>query len=355
MRVPISDLLSRNRLSITHSVYDLHCKNWNSSSGANVLPTITLSMAFRYIWRPFTKSFGSHHSLEDLPKIVANNRSTTLLSSPPASEMASPERPWLETNLDDCSFIDDDDDEEEEVYESKSLPREEMSEEVAARQPKKAHKRGLSFPDDALNGDVSSQSISSPKMTSTPKATNHVDKLTTATLKSLSKAPTAYYKTTQQQSTTKKESEAKLQMTLKYCRKNATLSVIVHRIKNLPITSGSYPNAYVKLRLIENILPGRSHRVNNTKKRTPTQKSNLNPVFEDTIHYLVLPHELRIRRLEVSVCHDGGRLNLGKNEVLSRFIVSLEQVQTAISKGEDQQTVSVTDWYSLPPDVNRST
>ena len=348
MRVPISDLLGRNRLSITQNVYDLHCKNWNTnSSGANALPTITLSMAFRYVWRPFTKSFGSHHSLEDLPKIVANNNRSTTLAS------ASPERPWLETNLDDCSFIDDD--EEEEVYESKSLPREDMSEEVA-QQPKKAHKRGLSFPDDALNGDVSSQSISPPKMTSTPNS-KHVDKLTNtaATLKSLSKAPTAYYKTTQQQSTTKKESEAKLQMTLKYCRKNATLSVIVHRIKNLPITSGSYPNAYVKLRLIENILPGRSHRVDNTKKRTPTQKSNLNPVFEDTIHYLVLPHELRIRRLEVSVCHDGGRLNLGKNEVLSRFIVSLEQVQTAISKGEDQQTVSVTDWYGLPPDVNRST
>ena len=68
------------------------------------------------------------------------------------------------------------------------------------------------------------------------------------------------------------------------------------------------------------------------------------------IRFQVLPHELKIRRLEVSVCHDGGRL--GKNEVLSRFIVSLDQVQVHVLKGDPHPTI--TDWYTLPPDVNRS-
>merc|ERR1719510_936320 len=168
-----------------------------------------------------------------------------------------------------------------------------------------------------------------------------------------SQTMTTYYNTMPRSKLAKTKENAnapKIQLTLKYCHKNATLSVIVHRIRNLLPTSGVVPSAYVKLRLIESILPGRSHRVNKTKRRTPTQKTNLNPVFEDTIQYLLLPHELKTRRIEVSVCNDVGRLNLGKNEVLSRFIVSLDQVQMAISKGEDLATI--TDWYSLPPDVN---
>ena len=87
-----------------------------------------------------TNSYGSHHSLQDLHKIVANSR------------LPSTQGQLLETDLDHCppfSTV--------EASESKSP--------VKAVAPLK---RGLSSPD-ALNGDVSSaQSIPPPKVTSTP-------------------------------------------------------------------------------------------------------------------------------------------------------------------------------------------
>ena len=117
----------------------------------------------------------------------------------------------------------------------------------------------------------------------------------------------------------------------------ATLSVIVHRIRNL-LGNGDL-GAYVKLRLIESIVPGRSFRVNHTKRKT-ARKSGLHPVFEETLTYLLPPHELKMRRLETTLCQES-RI-LGKTNVISRCIVCLDKIQASINNGDDNP--SFTDW-----------
>lgn len=83
-----------------------------------------------------------------------------------------------------------------------------------------------------------------------------------------------------------------------------------------------------------------SHRVRHTKRRTASQKSGSHPVFEDTLTYLLAPHELKMRRLETTVCC---RI-MGKSSVVSRCIVSLEPVQ-ALARGEENPTW--TEWHPL--------
>lgn len=117
----------------------------------------------------------------------------------------------------------------------------------------------------------------------------------------------------------------------------ATLSVIVHRIRNL-LGNGDL-GAYVKLRLIESIVPGRSFRVNHTKRKT-ARKSGLHPVFEETLTYLLPPHELKMRRLETTLCQES-RI-LGKTNVISRCIVCLDKIQASINNGDENP--SFTDW-----------
>ena len=123
--------------------------------------------------------------------------------------------------------------------------------------------------------------------------------------------------------------------------------MIVHRIRNL-VGNGDL-GAYVKLRLIESIVPGRNFRVNHTKRKTG-RKSGLHPVFEETLTYLLPPHELKMRRLETTLCQDS-RL-LGKTNILSRCIVCLDKIQAAINNGEE--TPTFTDWYLLPVTLRRS-
>merc|ERR1711879_1034537 len=121
----------------------------------------------------------------------------------------------------------------------------------------------------------------------------------------------------------------KIQLSLKYNTRTATLTVIVHRIRNLASYYNHGPPAtYVKLRLIENILPGRNQRVKHTKQRTTTQKHSFDPVFEETLNYLLPVHELKMRRIEVTICNEGGILS--RTVVLSRCIVGLDPVQVAL-------------------------
>ena len=307
-------------------------------------------MAFRYIYRPKTNSYGSHHSLQDLPKIVANNRvvssvaamASTTSSAPSMRPLGQQQQPQLlETDLDHCTM-------------TATTVSSSTTTTIAAAAfnglggqfPMKAHKRGLSSPD-ALNGDVvSSPPISPPKVTSTPNFNSpelldegevnylinggggggggqrgRASRPTPQPMDRSQTLPSAMHNngntannnnnnpvmsparrsrsTGAAKEVGMSTNAAKIQLTLKYNQKNATLSVVVHRIRNLhsPCLSTNNTasskdsclpaNAYVKLRLIENILPGRSHRVNNTKRRTPTQKNNLNPIFEETIHYMV--------------------------------------------------------------------
>ena len=131
-------------------------------------------MAFRYIYRPKTNSYGSHHSLQDLPKIVANNRvvssvaamASTTSSAPSMRPLGQQQQPQLlETDLDQGTMT-----------ATTTTVSSSTTTTIAAAAfnglggqfPMKAHKRGLSSPD-ALNGDVvSSPPISPPKVTSTP-------------------------------------------------------------------------------------------------------------------------------------------------------------------------------------------
>lgn len=297
LRVSLSELLVRTNNSITYTVFDLESKRPSSAK-------ITLSLAFRYIFRPKSSSFGSHHNLQDLTKIMAHAK-RALVEEQPKEE----ERKPLETNFDEVD----------------------NNLENGSPEPLLLQKA----PTHMENGIPTSP----PTLTSTPNIAAAPRRSTLPKAKMVS--------------TNMKKDDlvtGKIQLSLKYNRKTATLSVIVHRIRNLPLAPGmkkSHPSAYVKMRLIENIQPGRSFRVSKTKKKTAVKKANLQPVFEETFTYLLPPHELKMRRLEMTVCHDGRLISMvGRSEVLSRCIVPLDTVQTALANGEDCPTV--TDWYRLP-------
>ena len=117
----------------------------------------------------------------------------------------------------------------------------------------------------------------------------------------------------------------KIQLSLKYNLTNMTLSVVVHKIRNLQETSVTWlPSAKVVTRVIEMNGISRFRRVVNTKRKTKTQRHNVNPVFEETLEYFLPVGDVRRRRLEVSVYHDSrfpGRF-IGRNVVLGRCLVS---------------------------------
>ena len=65
----------------------------------------------------------------------------------------------------------------------------------------------------------------------------------------------------------------KIQLSLKYNITTLTLSVVVHKVRNLQETSISWtPSACVKTRVIEMSRPGANRRVDNTKRKTKTQR-----------------------------------------------------------------------------------
>ena len=58
-------------------------------------------------------------------------------------------------------------------------------------------------------------------------------------------------------------------------------------------------------------------RLNNSKRKTKTLKNSVHPVFEETLDYFVASaSDLKLRRLEISVCSGGGVL--GRNIVLAQ-------------------------------------
>ena len=117
----------------------------------------------------------------------------------------------------------------------------------------------------------------------------------------------------------------KIQLSLKYNLTNMTLSVVVHKIRNLHETAVTWlPSARVVTRVIEMSGISRFRRVVNTKRKTKTQRDNVSPVFEETLEYFLPVGDLKRRRLEVSVYHDSrfpGRF-IGRNVVLGRCLVS---------------------------------
>ena len=117
----------------------------------------------------------------------------------------------------------------------------------------------------------------------------------------------------------------KIQLSLKYNLTNMTLSVVVHKIRNLQETNVTWlPSAKVVTRVIEMNGLSRFRRVVNTKRKTKTQRHNVSPVFEETLEYFLPVGDVKRRRLEVSVYHDSrfpGRF-IGRNVVLGRCLVS---------------------------------
>jgi len=146
----------------------------------------------------------------------------------------------------------------------------------------------------------------------------------------------------------------KIQLSLKYNMATLTLSVVVHRVRNLQETAISWtPSACVKTRVIEMSRPGANRRVDNTKRKTKTQRRNLSPVFEETLEYFLPAIEVRRKRLEVSVFHDSRFLGkyIGRNVVLGRCIVSLDSLadQLAENLGSGVRSATVTEWFMLMP------
>ena len=96
-------------------------------------------------------------------------------------------------------------------------------------------------------------------------------------------------------------------------------------------------------------------RLDNSKRKTKTLKNSVHPVFEETLDYFVpSASDLNLRRLEISVCSDGGVL--GRNVVLAHCIVSLRGLHDAIVGNAadkkylgESRTADVTDWYTLTP------
>lgn len=66
LRIDLSSLLDRTSLSMTNQQFNLITKSVKGERS----PQICLSLAFRYIYRPKTTSYGVHSSLSDLNKIM---------------------------------------------------------------------------------------------------------------------------------------------------------------------------------------------------------------------------------------------------------------------------------------------
>jgi len=144
--------------------------------------------------------------------------------------------------------------------------------------------------------------------------------------------------------------DPKVQLSLKYSLRTMTLTVVVHRARNLQETPHSLlPNPYVKFYLLESI--GVSHNIRraNSKRKTNIKKNSVNPLFEETLIYYLMPDEMRSSRLEVILGSDHGIL--GRNEVLGRNIVNLQAVYNRLFDGNKDREVTVTEWFSLVPPV----
>lgn len=87
-----------------------------------------------------------------------------------------------------------------------------------------------------------------------------------------------------------------INLTLQYAVQRQRLTVIVHKIRNIPLKDpSSIPDPYVKLYL----LPNRSK---DSKRKTNVIKDHCNPVYDATFEYLISTAELNTSSLEVTVC-----------------------------------------------------
>lgn len=94
----------------------------------------------------------------------------------------------------------------------------------------------------------------------------------------------------------------RIQLTLRYSVQRQKLTVIIHKIMNIPLNDPTnIPDPYVKLYL----LPSRSK---DSKRKTHVIKDNCNPIYDETFEYLISSAEMMTSELEVTVCSQKGFL-----------------------------------------------
>ncbi len=328
LRIDLSDLLERSRLAVNNQQYLLTSRMARGERS----PQVTLSLAFRYIHRPKTTSFGVHRSLEELQEIMQPTKEATPNPAINVTELPDQTESRDKNDQEMSSTVDpllkDD--------QVKSLPTFPHidDESSTTTSPIATLEREIHA------SEVSRQLLlqsSSPNDPSSPPATTSDQP---PEKKRRSSPPS-------RRTPSRLDPRPRVQLSLKYSSADVTLSVVVHKVKNLQETEHtSLPSPYVKLYALESFsgIGNSSTRLARSKRKTQVRRNKVNPIFEETLHYYMHPDDVRHRRLEVCVCSDGGVL--GRNRVLGRCIVPLQQKL----KGG----TSVTDWFPLHQPHERS-
>ncbi|XP_034410900.1 extended synaptotagmin-2 isoform X2 [Cyclopterus lumpus] len=124
-----------------------------------------------------------------------------------------------------------------------------------------------------------------------------------------------------------------IQLTVRHSSQRNKLIVVVHGCRNLITFSDHGSDPYVRLYL----LPDKRR---SGRRKTPTFKKTLNPVYDQTFEFSVSLVELHRRTLDVAVKNGGGLLSKHKG-LLGKVLVDLTHEDT--SKGWTQ-------WYELSED-----
>lgn len=128
----------------------------------------------------------------------------------------------------------------------------------------------------------------------------------------------------------------RVQITLRYTVQRQKLTVLIHKIMNIPLKDPSnIPDPYVKLY----ILPGRSKE---TKRKTNVIKDDCNPVYDATFEYIISSDELLKSELEVTVCTQKGFLSGGSP------VIGMLRIPFNNPAIDDQ---GFTSWYDLLPEM----
>lgn len=124
-----------------------------------------------------------------------------------------------------------------------------------------------------------------------------------------------------------------IQLTIRHSSQRNKLIVAVHSCRNLIAFTDHGSDPYVRLYL----LPDKRR---SGRRKTPTVKKNLNPVYDVTFEFSVSLVELHRRNLDVAVKNGGGLLSKHKG-LLGKVMVELTH---------DQITKGWTQWYELSSD-----
>ena len=370
LRVNMTELLDRASLSLPNHRFELHTRlrragfaeDFKDEATAN----INLSLALRFIHRPNTVSFGVHNNLAELQKIMTGSVNNLKENKHGSTNNLKDNKQALKSP----SLVMSGDQQNQKVngvhhdLEESSRKLNNMFQELKEEKEEISMNSGSTLPLKQQH-NPSSQSpryiddtsdVETRRGTFPGKAEPEMDEPRTPPLSSLEPAlqfvehsqtlpnpqksqqknPQQKLQRVQSQSEEKlkkdddesvqkiptknnlRPNDPKVQLSLKYSLRTMTLTVVVHRARNLQETPHSLlPNPYVKFYLLESI--GVSHNIRraNSKRKTKIKKNSVNPLFEETLIYYLMPDEMRSSRLEVILGSDHGIL--GRNEVLGKL------------------------------------